>query len=271
MMMTPISQILIAWVFAAVLMSVLWLVQRRTNNAGIVDIGWAAAIAAMSVFYASMSDAPTARRVLICAMGIAWGARLAIHLHVRNHGKPEDGRYTQLRRDWTPNEQWGLFKFFQFQAAAAVFFSIPFLLSSLNRGTALSALEIAGFSLWVIALVGETAADLQLERFKRKPGSKGRTCRDGLWKYSRHPNYFFESLVWISLAIFAWPAPAGFVALACPASILFFLFKVTGIPATEAQALRTKGDDYREYQRTTSVFIPWFPKKENAHVVRITA
>lgn len=271
MIMTVLQQLLLAWAIAAALMSLLWFVQRRTNNAGIVDIGWAAAIAGLAVLYAIASEAPPARRMLVAAMGFLWGARLAIHLHVRNHGKPEDGRYTQLRRDWAPNEQWGLFKFFQFQAAAAVFFSLPFLLPSLNRGTGLSVLEIAGFCLWAIALVGETAADLQLEIFKRKPGSKGRACRDGLWRYSRHPNYFFESLIWIALALFAWPAPAGFVALACPASILFFLFKVTGIPATEAQALRTKGDDYREYQRTTSAFVPWFPKKENEHVVRIAA
>jgi steroid 5-alpha reductase family enzyme len=251
----------LAWAIAATVMFALWLVQRRTSDAGIVDIGWAATLAGLALLYAALGDAPPLRRLLVGAMGFLWGARLALHLHVRNHGRPEDGRYRQLRKDWAPREQWGLFKFFQFQAAAAVFFSIPFVLPSLNDRAGLSAVEIAGAILWAIALIGETSADLQLERFKKKPGSKGRVCRDGLWRLSRHPNYFFESLIWIALALFALPAPGGLVALLCPSLILYFLFKVTGIPATEAQALRTKGDDYRAYQRTTSAFVPWFPRK----------
>jgi steroid 5-alpha reductase family enzyme len=255
------QHIALAWALAAAVMLALWLVQSRTNDAGIVDVGWAATLAGLALLYASLGDAPPARRLLIGAMGFLWGARLAVHLHVRNHGRPEDGRYRQLRKDWAPREQWGLFKFFQFQAAAAVFFSIPFLLPALNERGALSAFEIAGVLLWAIALIGETAADLQLERFKKTAEGKGRVCRDGLWRYSRHPNYFFESLIWIAFALVALPAPGGPVALLCPALILYFLFKVTGIPATEAQALRTKGDDYREYQRTTSAFVPWFPGK----------
>lgn len=271
MISSAIEQLLVVWIFAALLMATLWMIQRSTKNAGIVDIGWAAAIAVMSVFFSSTSHAPVERRLLIGAMGLLWGARLAIHLLIRNRGRPEDGRYTQLRKDWAPNEQLGLFKFFQFQAVAAVFFSIPFLLSSLNQRASLTSHEIAGFLLWAIALVGETVSDFQLERFKRSKGGISIVCQEGLWRYSRHPNYFFESLVWIALALFAWPSPAGFIALACPALIIYFIFNITGIPATEAQALRTKGDHYREYQRKTSAFFPWFPEKESNHVVRTSS
>lgn len=255
--------VMLAWVFAAILMAGLWLVQRRTNNAGIVDVGWSLAIALMAAFYAADADTPLTRRVAVAALALAWGLRLALHIHWRSHGKPEDGRYRQLRAEWAPREQWGLFKFFQFQALATVFFSIPFLLIARNAAPETHLLEWIGLGMWAVGWIGETAADAQLEQFKRQAGHSDRTCREGLWRYSRHPNYFFESLVWCALAVAAWPAPHGYLAILCPAAILYFLFRVTGIPATEAQALRTKGDDYRDYQRTTSAFVPWFPKKSS--------
>ncbi|MGE3509911.1 MAG: DUF1295 domain-containing protein, partial [Vicinamibacterales bacterium] len=103
-------------------------------------------------------------------------------------------------------------------------------------------------------------ADLQLRRFKASPRRGSRTCRDGLWRYSRHPNYFFEWLVWVAYALFAAASSWGFVAFACPVVMLYLLFRVTGIPATEAQALASRGDDYRDYQATTSAFVPWRPR-----------
>jgi steroid 5-alpha reductase family enzyme len=111
-----------------------------------------------------------------------------------------------------------------------------------------------------VAWIGESAADFQLMYFKSKPANHGVICQVGLWKYSRHPNYFFESLIWIAFALFAMGSPYGYVALIAPMLILYFLFRVTGIPATEAQALRSKGESYRRYQQTTSAFVPWFPR-----------
>jgi steroid 5-alpha reductase family enzyme len=99
-----------------------------------------------------------------------------------------------------------------------------------------------------------------LKLFKAQPAAKGRVCDFGLWKYSRHPNYFFEWVVWIGYAVFALGAPLGWIGLASPLLILFFLLCVTGIPPAEARALATRGDAYRDYQRRTSAFIPWFPK-----------
>ena len=111
-----------------------------------------------------------------------------------------------------------------------------------------------------MALAGEALADRPLEWFKKDPKNRGRVCQVGLWRYSRHPNYFFEWLAWMAFALFALPSPLGFLSLACPALMLWFLLKVTGIPATEAQALRSKGEAYREYQQSTSAFFPWRPK-----------
>jgi len=104
-------------------------------------------------------------------------------------------------------------------------------------------------------------ADAQLAKFKRIAANRGKVCRVGLWNYSRHPNYFFEWLVWVAWALFALPSPAGYVGLIGPVLMFYFLFRVTGIPATEAQALRSRGEEYRRYQETTSAFVPWFHKK----------
>jgi steroid 5-alpha reductase family enzyme len=121
-------------------------------------------------------------------------------------------------------------------------------------------LEIGGLALWAVALAGEALADKQMSRFKAAPSNAGAVCRTGLWKYSRHPNYFFESLVWWAYFLFAAAAPTGWVTLYCPLGMLYLLLRVTGIPETEAQAVRSKGEAYRAYQRTTSAFVPWFPR-----------
>jgi steroid 5-alpha reductase family enzyme len=138
--------------------------------------------------------------------------------------------------------------------------STPFLLAALNPRPRLSPFEYAGAALWLVAWMGEIAADWQLHRFKANPANRGVTCRAGLWRYSRHPNYFFEWLIWVAFAVFAMGSPYGYVSLFAPLLMLYFLFRVTGIPATEAQALRSKGDDYRRYQTSTSAFVPWFPR-----------
>jgi steroid 5-alpha reductase family enzyme len=113
---------------------------------------------------------------------------------------------------------------------------------------------------FLAGLIGESAADWQLARFKATPGHAGRICQAGVWNYSRHPNYFFEWLVWCGFALVALAAPWGWLGLLSPALMLYTLLRVTGIPATEAAALARRGDAYREYQRTTSAFVPWFKR-----------
>ena len=139
----------------------------------------------------------------------------------------------------------------------------PFLLASQNPAPAFSDFEYAAAVLWVVAIAGEITADMQLNSFKSNAANRGKTCRAGLWKYSRHPNYFFEWLIWVAFCLFAIDSKYGYLALFPPALMLYFLFRVTGIPATEAQALRTRGEDYKRYQETTSAFVPWFPRKEH--------
>jgi steroid 5-alpha reductase family enzyme len=172
------------------------------------------------------------------------------------HHPAEDARYQTLRRRWPG--PWRFLGFFELQAVLVVIFSLPFLLVSRNAEPAFAQVEIAGMVLALGALVGEAVADLQLQRFKRDPVNAGRVCDAGLWHYSRHPNYFFESLVWWGFFLASLGSPDGWTTIACPLLMLYFLFRVTGIPLTEEYALRSKGEAYREYQRTTSAFVPWF-------------
>jgi len=260
--MNPLIELIIlSMMIAFVIMSLLWFVQRNTGNAGVVDIGWSGTIPLLAII-ASLTQWPefTTRTILALTMAIVWGGRLVWHIHQRSCGKPEDARYAELRRAWGTQAQIKLFVFFQFQAVAAVIFGIPFFIAILHLEPSLLPLEYAGFILWLLVWLGEGSADRQLARFKRDPSSKGKVCEVGWWNYSRHPNYFFEWLIWVALALFAWSSPNGAWALICPVLMLFFLFKVTGIPATEEQALKSKGDAYRLYQRTTSSFVPWFKR-----------
>jgi steroid 5-alpha reductase family enzyme len=137
--------------------------------------------------------------------------------------------------------------------------SLPFLLALHDPLKGIEELENAGAWTFVVAFLGEMTADWQLARFKRNPKNKGKVCNVGLWRYSRHPNYFFEWLIWVSFALVASSARYGYWGFLSPALILYFLLRVSGIPATEEQALRSKGDAYRKYQKATSPFIPWFP------------
>jgi steroid 5-alpha reductase family enzyme len=143
-----------------------------------------------------------------------------------------------------------------------VIFSIPFLVAMTLRSQGLGAWVAAGVLVWVVAVTGEALADRQLAAFRADQTNRGRTCRVGLWRLSRHPNYFFEWLHWWSYVLLGVGSPWWALTLVGPALMLYFLLRVTGIPATEAQALASRGEDYREYQRTTSAFVPWFPRRQ---------
>ena len=242
------------------MMFVLWLIHLRIKNASIVDPGWALALPLLAITYAVLGRGYFLRKWLLAGMVAVWGVRLGLHLAFRIAGEPEEGRYQELRRQWKTNLALKFLAFFEFQALLDVFLSLPFLLAALNPVPKLSPLEHAGFALWLVSVLGEAAADAQLAAFKRDHASHGQVCQRGLWNYSRHPNYFFEWLVWLAWTLFALASPFGWMAILCPILMFYFLFRVTGIPATEAQALRSKGDAYRRYQQTTSAFVPWFKR-----------
>ncbi len=253
-------------VVVAIIMTTLWLLGLRFRNFSYVDIGWSANFAVLAILYASLTEGWLPRRWLIAAMFTFWGARLAAHLATRILGEPEEGRYVRLREEWGQkgNLNAKFLAFFLFQGGLNVFLILPLLLACLNPAPGFHALEIAGVVVWVLGLAGESLADRQLAAFKRNPENRGKVCNTGLWRYSRHPNYFFEWTIWIGYALFALASPFGWIALATPLLMLHFLVNVTGVKATEEQALRSRGDAYRAYQATTSAFIPLPPRKPGA-------
>jgi steroid 5-alpha reductase family enzyme len=257
-------QLIFALVFATCFMVVLWFVQFRTDDAGVVDVGWSASLGFLAIFYAVTQGNGSWRSCLVAGLASIWSFRLAIFLlRDRVLGKPEDGRYQKLRSGFGSWAQVFFFGFFQVQAILAWFFSLPFWIA-IWRDNPLDVFDLIGVTIWLISFLGESTSDWQLARFRSDSSNRGKTCRRGLWRYSRHPNYFFEWLYWWSYVAMAWYVPLWWLTLLAPGLMLFFLFKVTGIPATEAHAVLSRGDDYRDYQRTTSVFIPWFPKKSSS-------
>jgi steroid 5-alpha reductase family enzyme len=240
------------------LFALLYALARRIDNFGIVDIAWSYSFIVLALIYAARGAGWPVRRALIAAMVSVWGFRLGTHLLVRIARKhpEEDGRYRQLRKDWGGAFRARMAGFFQMQALSVVILGYPFLAICSNPAAGLGPLEWAGAGLWLAAISGEALADAQLSWFKRERANAGGVCDAGLWRYSRHPNYFFEWLIWVSYSLFACGSPWGWPGILSPACILFLLLRVTGIPATEEQSLRSKGDAYRRYQERTSAFVP---------------
>ncbi len=257
-----LQMILTALALLVVLMTGLWVVGRRIDNAAVVDVGWGTGFAILALVYFILGDGFFDRRLLMMILVVFWGIRLSLHLFFDRilSSRPEDGRYAELRKKWQPRAGAKMFLFYQFQAVLIVVLSLPFLFMALNAEAEILWIEWFGAALVVMGVAGESVADGQLRRFRKNPAHAGKVCQVGLWNYSRHPNYFFEWIVWVGYCTAALPSPYGWASFNSVLIMAYILTRVTGIPMTEEQAIRTRGDAYREYQRTTSIFVPWFKK-----------
>ncbi|HEY6034967.1 MAG TPA: DUF1295 domain-containing protein [Kofleriaceae bacterium] len=250
-----------AWLVCAVLQLVLWFVQERTRNAGIVDVGWAASFTAVAALFGATAATSRASFLPIGLAVVAWSTRLAAYLVTRGAATgAEEGRYVTLRHRWALRASKRFFVFFQAQAALAALLSIAFVVPFVTEPWDNGALRVAGVTVAIGAVIGEALADAQLARWKRDPANRGRVCDVGLWSYSRHPNYFFEWCVWLGYAIYGLAFTGGWIAFVGQGIILASIFGVTGIPPTERQAIQSKGEAYRQYQRRVSKFVPMPPK-----------
>jgi steroid 5-alpha reductase family enzyme len=242
-----------------------WLYCQQQRRAGLVDAAWSFCIALTCLVAALVyHHAPISVRLLIGIGSTLWFARLTWHLSRRYfHETSEDERYASMRAAMGKFQRSGFLVFFLFQAGLAFLFSLPMLLilsadsSMWSDGVALAVIVSAVIML--CALVGESIADQQLYQFKQNTSNQGKTLDTGLWRYSRHPNYFFEWLHWFAYPLVGWWA--GLTVLwFYPLLMFLFLYFFTGIPFSEQQALRHRGDNYRRYQQCTSMFFPWKPK-----------
>ncbi len=260
--MSVMTQLLLLATVMVPVMSLGWLWQASHTNAGIVDVLWSAGLGFAAMLAASTGQGALEPRCALAVLAGVWAVRLALYLWGRVGAEREDGRYQHLRRYWGggAGSQWKFFLFFQFQALLVLVFALPFVAVARNPVSGMTPALAIAFVIWLTSVAGESIADAQLARFRRDPTNRGRTCRSGLWRYSRHPNYFFEWLHWFTYVALAWGSPWVGLAWLGPALMYVFLRWISGIPYTEAQGLRTRGEDYRDYQRTTSMLFPWFPK-----------
>jgi steroid 5-alpha reductase family enzyme len=246
------------------LFCLLWIIQVIRKDAGVVDIGWTAGVGAMAVYAAMAGDGWLPRRILLGAMGGIWSARLVLYiLKDRILAEQEDARYQRLRAHWGERANRWFFFFFTSQSLLVVLFALPFLPGANKAQASLSVFDVLALAVWLLSMGGEWLADFQLARFRGNPANAGEVCRDGLWNWSRHPNYFFEWLHWFAYVFLAMGASGLTLTLIGPVAMYVFLTKLTGIPHIEREALAKRGDAYREYQHTTSILIPW-RKKQNS-------
>ena len=258
--MSTAALIALVWAVSAVAMAAAWAYSMRVSNVGYVDVAWAALMALAALLAGGLGQGAELPRLLVAVLGGLWGLRLARHLFLRVHGEPEDGRYRALRAAWSGSPV-RFFLFFQAQALVVALLALAFVAAAARPEPDVDGWVLAAIATWLFAVAGEWLADRQLAAFRAPPANRGKTCRVGLWAWSRHPNYFVEWLHWFTYAWLALGGPLGWLAPLGPSLMLLFLHRVSGIPWTEAQALRSRGEDYARYQREVSAFLPWPPRR----------
>lgn len=241
-----------------------WLFSIRHRNAAIADIAWSFGLTALAIYYCSALDGWLIRKIVLFIMISCWSLRLGVYLLHRTIAsiEKEDTRYNHLRQRFRgPLALYFLWVFFC-QALLQTTVSVPFVLAAADSRIGFTPLEMASVIVFVPAFFLEIVADRQLAAFKQlasHPG--GSVCKAGLWRYSRHPNYFFEWLIWCSFAGYASGSQEGLIAIASPAIMLFMLLFVSGVKLSEEVSLKSRGEEYRRYQRETSAFVPWFVRR----------
>jgi steroid 5-alpha reductase family enzyme len=248
------------YLFAALAMAVAFVGARRAGKIGYVDVAWAGLMALSAALVAALASGTTQSRLLVAVFGGAWAWRLFGHLLRRVSTEPEDGRYVALRARFG-DAALPFFVFFQMQALVVALFCLPFAVVATRAVDPRPWQVYAAAIMWLASVGGEALADRQLARFRADPAHRRRTCRAGLWAWSRHPNYFFEWLHWFTYPLLAYGHPQWWLALCGPVLMLLFLYRLSGIPWTEAQSLRSRGDDYRRYQAEVSPFLPMPPRR----------
>jgi steroid 5-alpha reductase family enzyme len=257
--MPPLAAALIALIGLVVIFSAVWAWQLKTANAGMIDPVWAYSLGLVAVLYALLSNGDPVLRALTALGGLGWGARLGTHLWKRNVGKPEDARYRRFREEWGDKAASKMFWFFQVQVAVSMLLSIAFLVPSYRSSPAAIGWIVLAVVLWIGSVVGEGTADRQLKRFTQDPANHNTVCRVGLWRYSRHPNYFFECVHWLAYLALSIGTPWAWFTLLPPVLMAFLLLKFSGIPLLE-ESMAKRRAGYAEYMRTTSALIPWPPR-----------
>lgn len=255
---------IIIWIFLAVVLFITWTFTIKWKRAGIVDTVWSFSLGLTAPLWVILNynEGNGTRNMLLIAITTIWSLRLGLHLYSRIKREKEDARYATLIKKWGSSWKIKMLGFFQIQAIASLILSSTFWTVSSNS-TDIHIFDYIACLIAIIAILGESLADKQLEHYRSKEsGTKG-VCKTGLWKYSRHPNYFFEWLFWVSFIFLSLGHMHFYISFIAPIAIYYFLTKASGIPHAERQSLAKRGMEYRKYQQETSAFFPWFPRKKS--------
>lgn len=239
-------------------MTLWYLVARALSRFDVADIAWGLGFIISALTAAVAHENLEPRAYLVVILVIIWGARLSLHVYLRNRNKPEDARYRAWRQEWGMNANFrAFFQVFLLQGVLLLVIAIPVTAIIISGGKPFTILDVAGVLIWIIGFLFEAAGDWQLLHFKKDPAHKGRIIMTGLWRYSRHPNYFGEVTLWWGIYLIALSAGAGWTIIG-PLTISFLILRVSGIPMLEK---KYEGNtEFEEYRQRTSAFFPLPPK-----------
>jgi steroid 5-alpha reductase family enzyme len=245
------------------MMTALWLLSLALRNASIVDIFWGAGFVLTNwIYYALSPDGFAARKLLISILVTAWGLRLSLYILRRNWGKAEDFRYRAWREEEGARWWWfSFFKVFLLQGVLMWLISIPLLAAQFSPAPAtLTWLDFLAALIWAVGFYFEAVGDWQLARFKADPQNKGKLLNTGVWRYTRHPNYFGDAAQWWGFYVFALAA-GGWWTIYSPLIMTYLLRNVSGVALLE-KSMANRKPGYQEYMESTNAFFPWFPKRK---------
>jgi len=255
-----VPYILCSAVLIFIYMTGLFLVALARKDNSLADIGWGIGFILVTALGFYLEPGWTSRHILVAGLVFIWGLRLALHILLRNRKRGEDFRYAKWREDW--GKRFVLRSYLQvflLQGAILLVISYSIMVVDHSPDPGLTPLDAAGFAVWLLGFFFEAVGDRQLQTFKRDPANKGRIIMSGLWKFTRHPNYFGEAAMWWGLFLIALSVENGWTAVISPVAITFMLLRVSGVTMLEKKYRGNR--EFEEYAKTTSAFIPWFPKK----------
>ncbi len=267
-----LKELFLAATFGAVMLSAAmlgaWWIQRRTGNTGWIDVIWSFSVGGVSVLAAITPLRPdtslTLRQVAVACLVGVWSARLGWHILMRTRAVGDDPRYRKMIEGWGEGADRHMLRNLQIQAGVGLLLCTAVMLAARNPSPGLRVQDLLGGVILLAGIVGEMVADHQLRRHRERLGS-GAVCSTGLWRLTRHPNYFFEWTCWCAYPIIAIDLgggnPIGWFALTAPLCMYWLLNSVSGIPPLEEHMVRTRGEAYRAYQRRTKAFFPFLQDK----------
>lgn len=244
-----------------ILVTLLWVWSVIIKNVSLIDIFWGLGFVIVNTFYYFQFEDFNSRKWIVSILVLLWGIRLSAYLAWRNIGKGEDYRYREFRKRYGPERYWwfSYFQVFLLQGALIMIVSLPLLAVNSGNSSTLNFLDYIGLLIWLIGFIFESFGDYQLARFKRNPKNEGKVLNTGLWKYTRHPNYFGDASVWVAYALFSISA-GGYWQIIGSIIMVFLIVKVSGVALLE-ETIKDRKPEYQNYIEKTNSFFPWFPKK----------